>query len=1000
MRLRNLAAFAVAVLMALPAAAQEQTGSITGVVKDSQGGSVPGATVEATSTGGRTLTATTDATGTYRFPALPGGTYTVTAKLAGFSPGRVDNVVVTLGKLMTVNLSLKLGAMTETVEVTGEAPLIDVKQSSRAVSIRDEALNQMPKGRDYTSLVTQAPGVNSETGKLGGISIDGAAAGENRYIVDGAETTNLQSGLSGKTVITDFVDEVQVKSSGYTAEFGGATGGVISAVTRSGSNQFRGDVFTYYSGSSLTGDPRPSLRLVPSNSNAAEYVTYTKDPEHTIEPGLTLGGPIKKDKAWFFIGYNPSFNPIERTVTARANGQTSTYKQDFSRQNLTANLTSQFNDKTRARLAFTSSGSKQEGRLPVLDGTSSPSANYAINDVRPNVSGALELDYTASNKLFLHARGTYYRSNLYNEGVYNGTRYLFCTSNVGLAGVPSNLQGAVGTTNVPTNSSTARDIQSRIGGQFDVSYFATGAGQHQFKAGVQFDRIGNDVLTGETGNLVRIFWDRTLSGERGTYGYYQVRSNGVEPQKGFITVGNIHSNNIGLFLQDAWTINNKLTVNLGLRTENENVPNFADASYGLPDTAIKFSFKDKLAPRAGFAWDIKGDGRTKIYGSWGIFYDITKLELPRGSFGGDKWLEYYYALDTPDWSNLDTASCPPACPGRLLRGPIDFRHPSLGEDTLDPNLKPYKSQELVFGGERELTQVLSVGVRYVHKQLDRVVEDTGALDAQQNEIYVIGNPSEGPLLYAYTLANGTKIPLPKPKRDYDAVEVSLNKRMANRWSGRASYMWSRLYGNHTGLGQGDENGRSSPNVGRSYDYPIMMFDGKGQAAYGLLPTDRTHQMKLQLVYDAKFGTSFGVNWYAASGIPRTREIAVIPPNNFPVQYLGRASDGRLPFYNQGDLFVQHTVKMGGNKRLVLSANVINLLNSDTATNYFPTQGASGQGVRFSEEDFYQGKVNIGALAATIPNDPRFLKDGCTSATATGCGFQNARAIRLGAKFSF
>jgi hypothetical protein len=150
-------------------------------------------------------------------------------------------------------------------------------------------------------------------------------------------------------------------------------------------------------------------------------------------------------------------------------------------------------------------------------------------------------------------------------------------------------------------------------------------------------------------------------------------------------------------------------------------------------------------------------------------------------------------------------------------------------------------------------------------------------------------------------------------------------------------------------------------------------------------------MKLQLVYDAKFGTSFGVNWYGATGIPVTREVAVIPPNNFPVQYLGRASDGRLPFYNQADLFVQHTIKMGGNKRLLLSANVINLFDSKTATNFFPTQSASGQGVKFSEEDFYQGKVNIGALAAAIPNDPRFLKDN---------GYQGTRQIRLGAKFSF
>ena len=133
----------------------------------------------------------------------------------------------------------------------------------------------------------------------------------------------------------------------------------------------------------------------------------------------------------------------------------------------------------------------------------------------------------------------------------------------------------------PPRPGTSR---AKIGGQFDVSYFATAAGQHQFKAGVKFDQIGNDVLTGETGNLVRLFWDRRSSRahQRGPYGYYQVRSNGVNPQQGFITQGNIHSNNIGLFLQDAWTINNKLTINLGLRTENENIPNFADASLRPP----------------------------------------------------------------------------------------------------------------------------------------------------------------------------------------------------------------------------------------------------------------------------------------------------------------------------------------------------------------------------------------------------------------------------------
>ena len=169
----------------------------------------------------------------------------------------------------------------------------------------------------------------------------------------------------------------------------------------------------------------------------------------------------------------------------------------------------------------------------------------------------------------------------------------------------------------------------------------------------------------------------------------QVRSNGVDPKKGFITEGDIHTNNIGLFIQDSWTINNRLTVNLGLRTERERVPTYTTQE-DMPEFGIEFPFGDKLAPRVGFAYDLKGDGRSKVFGSWGVFYDIFKLELPRGSFGGDKWLEYYYTLDTFDWTTASWtgANCPPACAGTLIRGPIDFRHVSLDSEHIDPDLEP------------------------------------------------------------------------------------------------------------------------------------------------------------------------------------------------------------------------------------------------------------------------------------------------------------------------
>ena len=510
---------------------------------------------------------------------------------------------------------------------------------------------------------------------------------------------------------------------------------------------------------------------------------------------------------------------------------------------------------------------------------------------------------------------------------------------------------------------------------------------------MQADRVGNDVLSGESRNRVSIFWNRGLSTgspiQRGTYGYYSVRSNGADPKKGFITEGNIHTVNLGLFVQDSWTLNHKLTINAGVRTERERVPLYLQEA-GLPKNGIEFNFADKLAPRVGFAYDVNGDGKWKAFGSWGVFYDIFKLELPRGSFGGDKWLEYYYSLDTPDWPNLVAGSnCPPACSGTLIRGPIDFRHVSLDADTIDPNLKPMRQQEATAGIEHQLSDVIALSVRYVHKQVDKAIEDTGSLDAQGNEIYVIANPGFNLTALAFTNPN---VALPKAVRDYDSVEFALEKRFAQNWYLRSSYLWSRLYGNYSGLSQSDENGRTSPNVGRLFDYPLMMFQDGGQAAYGPLATDRPSQFKAQFIYSFPFGTSLGMNEYVASGLPVSRELGIYPTSNLPVQYQGRGSDGRTPTYSQTDLFVQHGFKLGGRKQMQVSLNVLNLLNQGTAVSKFSTYQRIN-GVVPDETLFYTGKQTLESLIAAqgVEKDPRFLMNN---------GFQTPIQARFGIKFLF
>jgi Carboxypeptidase regulatory-like domain/TonB dependent receptor/TonB-dependent Receptor Plug Domain len=989
---RPFAILLVALALAVPAFAQEQRGSIEGVVKDASGAVLPGATVDASSNVGQPASTVTDSLGVYRFPSLAPGNYKVTANLQGFVAREVVDVRVALGQIKKVDFSLPLSGVTETVNVTAVTPLVDVRQTARQTNIRAEQVELLPKGRDFTTLVTQAPGANNEA-KSGGLSIDGASAGENRYIIDGIETTDLQDGTSGKNVIVDFIEEVQVKSSGYTAEFGGATGGVINAVTKSGTNDFHGAGLYNFEGDALEGARRPTLRTSLTNSNAAEYVNYPKDGRVRHEPGFALGGPIARNRMWFFGAYQPALTTNDRSVDASTAANpaatAASVEQKVTVHYLTGNITSQLSNSTRLRFAYNNSTSKTDGLLPALNGLDPAGSNYTKISEFPNQSYSGNLDYVASSKLLFGIRGGYYNSDQHDSNVTEQPLYRWTTTNnIGFLDVPASLQRATGFTSIPTNSKVTRDQQTRLYFQADSTAYVRAGGEHQIKVGVQADRVGNNVLNGESRNRVSIFWNQALSGNRGTYGYYSVRTQDVAPKQGLITEGDIHTTNIGLFAQDAWTINNKLTINLGVRTERERVPTYTTGA-DIPEFGIEFGFADKLAPRVGFAYDLKGDGNWKLFGSWGIFYDIFKLELPRGSFGGDKWLERYYTLDTFNWNTLvDGANCPPACPGTLFRT-TDFRHPSFGSDAIEPDLKPMKQQEMTFGLDHQLNDAMSVGVHYVHKQVDRAIEDTGALDANSNEIYIIANPGEG----LTAIANTDPLrALPKPVRDYDSVEFAFEKRMRNNWYFRPSYLWSRLYGNYSGLSQSDENGRTSPNVGRLWDYPLMMFQDGGIPTLGPLATDRPHQFKAQFIYQFDFGTSFGVNQYVASGLPVSREIGIYPGNNLPVNYLGRGSDGRTPVYSQTDLQVQHTFSMNSGRSLQLSFNVLNLFNQDTTVGRFSTYQQGNNSVTPDEHAFYAGTQT---LASLIPSqavkDPRFLMDQF---------FQNPLQARFGIKFLF
>jgi hypothetical protein len=987
--------------IAAPAVAQEQRASIEGTVRDSSGAVLPGVTVEARSPSLAGVESTvTDTLGVYRFPALRPGRYEVTATLKGFQPAKFADVLLELGQVLKLDMKMEVGGVAEAINVTGESPLIDVKQNTAGATIQAETIDRIPKGRDFATLVTFAPGITNEA-RNRGIQIDGASGADNRFIIDGVDTTNLLNGTSGKVLPPDFADTVQAKASGYAAEYRASIGGVISAITKSGGNAYHGSIGMYYTGENLQGDVRKALRLVPTNTTQAEYVTTPLDDYSSPEPLGDLGGPVKKDRLWFYVGYDPSWTSRTRTVTFSTTRQTASYSQKPITNLVNYNVTGQITKALRGRFAASNQRDKGGYGLPASGPGGVSTANPALfpSVVRrdsSNDSYSGVLDWVMNSATYANVTMTRFRVDQHDVGTFStALRHVFqastnvCNPNAvpGSSGcpypeIPANLQQVSGYADNPASSQFVRGGLSRTNFNADLTRYANWRGQHTLKGGVQVERIVDDTLSGEQAATVQLFWNQAYAlndGRRmsGAYGYYNVVR--------FVTVGDIESNNVGLFIQDSWTLNRKLTLNLGLRTETEKVP-----SYRADNPGVDFGFNDKLAPRVGFAYDLKGDSTWKLYGSWGVFYDLMKLTVGRVMFGGDNWVNYYYTLDTYDWPSISCGDGQPGsgCPGTFITQ-FDFRPVANNptHDLVDPNLKAARSQEFTLGLDHELNRTISLGVRYAHKWVNYAVEAVCNFTASGEEDCGVNNPGFGSELGTYPLGR-TNPAQPIAVRDYDGFEIRLRKRLANHWSADVSYLYSYLRGNWSGIASSDEAvGSLQPNSGRSFNLLYYSFDVNGDATYGHLGTDRPHQFKMQGTYDFPWGTTIGLNSFVGSGVPKSTIMSQKNINFFPY---GRGNLGRTPTFSQVDLLVQQEFRLGRGLRVSVGASVSNLFDQQTVTGFQTTPYRDGFNV--ADATFFSGWDP--AAVATSLNFRPDARFGMAS------GFQDARIIRLQAKLVF
>ncbi len=962
-------------LLTSPILGQEKVGGLNGIAYDSTGAVLPNVMVTLTNKAtNRVVSATTRADGAYFIRNVEPGRYSVKFELRGFALTEFPDINILVGQTFKLDSKMEVGGVETRIEVTDVVPQIDRQSTLVTHNLPAEEFNRIPKDRGFQSLAITAPAV--QTGDIeGGIQVNGASGSENLFYVDGVPVNSLINGHSRQTAIFEYLQEVQVKTAGIDAEYGGALGGVITGVSTSGGNAFHGGGHFYFGGSSLSAGPVKRLNLDPRDDRTVNLIQDEEDAVRVFEPGFVLGGPIKKNMLYFFTAWSPRWSREDRLYRF-ANGTANdtlerdqTYYSGFNKisfdptQRIRSNFTWLWTptQSMGAFPGFNSAGPNWDSRS-----VASQQANRTLGFFQPQSNYSGSLDFVLNNNIMLSSRGSYSWDNYKSLGVSGLSPVEYATSAVGVPGVPGPLQQGQGFTNTPRVIAVRHDLTTRAFGDGMIAITGNAAGLHNLKAGYSLLKSVNNVSRSYGGGgYVRVFWDRTYGEsptgiqDRGQYGYYSVHEVG--------TIGSAGAGIKSFYVQDQWNIHPRLTLNIGIRAEQERIPSFRR---DIQDFAFEFGWGKKIAPRIGASLDLRGDGKVKVYGSFGRYFDWTKYDLARGFFGADVQRTWYRSLETTDVFSLSFTNRP----GRdLFRRTgdsfLDDRIPSFGPEMIDPDLKPMAQDQYVFGMDYQLDNHTVVGVTYLHNHLIRAIEDLGTI-VNGNPVFIIGNPGEG--LAKRIGRTSTSTPLfdyPKAVRNFDAVEWTLNRRLSNGWFASANYTWSRLYGNYAGIANSDEiltpatglgnattqQQRSSvfrfgDNRSTAWDGDDLLFDSKGNLdVKGRLATDRPHVLKLNGYYEKTWGgigsTDVGAFFYLGSGTPVSTTVNTTQRHRVFVN--GRGDLGRTPMLNYTDLLIGHNINLTEEQKLRIELNILNVFNQQAARHKYDNMNRGIAGTRAS-----------------------------------------------------
>jgi len=876
----------LAFLILLPALAFSQsreTGAIFGTVLDEKGLPLPGATVTLTSPSLMgTRTAVSEADGSYRFPALPPGDYSVKAELQGFKTVVRENIRMNTTVRLSVDFTMPQAVVAEEVTVVGKAPTVDVKSAETAsVTLSNEILRNIPYSQFSSDIVWLAPGVTDANVAFGGSANTGIA-----YSMDGVNVADPNAGSAWVFLDHNIIEEAKVMGVGLPAEYGNFTGVIFNIVTKSGGNSISGHMEFDYQGK-MDDLPEGFWQAENNTDYSRDFPDLSAPLTKMMDLSAHVGGPIMRDKLWFYVGMQ--YYRTQDYPTGFPSPQD--YKQPHAFFKLTSQISSSTNMSASVQID-TYNGINRFPDTVLLGPQVDPAAT--VRQKSPEIVGNFSLTHIISPKSFFDLKAAYFWGYFYldpENGMDVNSHFILDQNKL-----------------LYNSYNFAKADRSRFQANASYTHYVEDfiKGDHDFKFGVEVERSSVRDRFGYTGTNHTYYIDYAVGEPYLAYQYEGYDWNSFYTR-------------VEAFVQDAWQITPRLNINAGLRF-SQNWGSVKDVDGAVYKT-------NRLAPRVGLTYDLLGDKSTIVKAHYGQFTEAMLSSYFDRLNPASATSDYVsYIWDGEQYVEFDRT-----VPVNLYSMAKDIKHPYMNQFTL--------------GLERELFKDASLGVTFIYREWKNIVgkydlkanyEPYDVYVPELDETYTIYQRTADTMsTYQFVLDNiekGQPWVLDNPYRKYWGLEFLFNKRFSNKWQMLFSYVYSQATGT-VDNGFADDVGYSDRDSLSTAD-PNFWINANGH-----LTNDPTHMLKIQGTYVLPWNINFNAYFRAIQGNAWTMRYRTAPLNQGRVTFFAEPRGSyHYPVMAVLDIRLEKVFTLAKKYSLGVIFDVFNVFNADTIRSWGTRMG--------------------------------------------------------------